>query len=131
VVVSLLAYGLFLLCGACFALSAFIYREKSERWRIWILGCITFAAFPPLSSLYAWILFLIPLMLIFNRGLALREIAGYFVPVTVPFLFFAIPLPYLLTANTIIMYVCLVFLEVYAVVDTVRMLLRMRAMKAA
>ncbi len=131
VIVSALAYGLFLLCGACFAVSAFIYREKSERWRIWILGCITFAAFPPLSSLYAWILFLIPLMLIFNQGLTLREIAGYFVPVTVPFLFFPIPLPYQLTANTIVMYVCLIFIEVYAVVDTVRMMLRLRKKKTA
>ena len=124
--VSGVAYGLFLLCGVCFALSVFLYREKSERWKIWILGCITFAAFPPLSSIYAWILFLIPLALIFNQGVAMREIKAYFIPVMIPFLFIPIPLPHRLPANTVVMYVCLVFLEVYAICDTVRKIVQLR-----
>ena len=129
--VSGVAYGLFLLCGACFAISAFIYRERSERWRIWILGCITFAAFPPLSSIYAWVLFLIPLILIFNEGLTVKEIQGYFIPVTIPFLFLAIDLPYNLTANTIVMYGCMLFLEIYAICDTVRALKQRNGTKEA
>ena len=129
--VSGTAYGLFLLCGACFAVSAFLYREKRERWKIWILGCITFAAFPPLSSIYAWILFLIPLALIFHQGFALGDIKGYFIPVIIPFLFIPIPLPHQLPANTVVMYVCLVFLEVYAICDTVRNLVQLRKKSAA
>ena len=116
--VSGVAYGLFLLCGICFAISVFIYREKSERWKIWMLGCITFAVFPPLSSVYAWVLFLLPLILIFNQGMLVKDVKGYFIPVTLPFLFLPISLPHHLTANTVVMYGCMFFLEVYAICDT-------------
>lgn len=129
--VSGAAYTLFLLCAACFALSAFLYREKHERWRIWILGCITFVAFPSLSSLYAWLLFLIPLVLIFNQGFLMKDVQGYFIPVMLPFLFIPISLPYQLTANTILMYVCLFFLEIYVVCDTVRTIKQRRKRKTA
>lgn len=129
--VSATAYGLFLLCGVCFAISVFLYREKKDRWKIWILGCITFAAFPPLSSIYAWILFLIPLVLIFHQRLLLKDIKAYFIPVMIPFLFIPIPLPHLLTANTVLMYGCLFFLEVYAICDTVRNLAQLRKRSAA
>jgi len=127
ILVSGVAYGLFLLCAICFALSAFLYREKNERWRIWLLGCLTFVAFPALSSLYAWTLFLIPLILIFNQGFLMKDVQGYFIPITLPFLFIPLSLPHQLTANTILMYACLFFLEVYAVYDMVRTVKQRRA----
>lgn len=116
--VSIGAYSLFLLCALCYAASAFLYREEQDKWKIWTLGCITFLSFPALCSTYAWALFLIPLVHIFKRGFIGNDIKGYFVPMTLPFLFLPIPLPRYLTANAIILYVCVFAIAVYAIYDT-------------
>lgn len=124
------AYGLFLLCGLCFVSSVFLYRNKSDRWKIWMLGCIAFVAFPSLSTVYAWTLFLLPMILMFRENFSVGDGGGYFIPMVLPFLFLPIPLPYHLTGNTIAMYACLFFLEIYAICDTVRTIQQRRRLKA-
>lgn len=129
--VQFCAYTLFVLCGLCFAASTFIYKEEKDKWKIWMLGCITFLSFPSLSSTYAWALFLIPLMRIFKKGMKGKDIPGYFIPLTVPFLFLPIPLPMHLTANAIALYVCIFAMTVYTIYDTVNAWKNIRKAKAA
>lgn len=118
--ISLCAYTVFILSALCYLASAFVFRGEKDKWKIWALGCITFLSFPSLCSTYAWAIFLIPLMRIFKQGFAGGDVKGYFIPMTIPFLFLAIPLPHRLTANTIAVYVCTFAVAVFAIFDTVR-----------
>ena len=119
-VISAIWYTMFFAVVLCYLASAFLFREQRDRWKIWILGCITFLSFPSLCSTYAWALFIIPLIRIFKQGLTGADIKGYFIPVLIPFLFLPISLPHKLTANSVATYLCVFAVAIYAIYDTVR-----------
>lgn len=114
-VVSGLLYLLFLLCALTFVAAPFVHRE---RWKVWTVGCIAFIAFPSLTSIYAWLLFLIPLIFLFNEKASGKENLRYFLPILIPFLFFPIPIAGPVTANIVLVYPALIALTVFAVKDT-------------
>lgn len=118
--ISVGAYIWFVLCGLNFAFSVFFYRDKADRWKIWTLGCIAFLAFPSLTSTYAWALFLIPLLALYNEEIPARKTLGYLIPITVPFLLLPIPFHYAVTMNAVAVYVCLFAVSAYALFDTIR-----------
>jgi hypothetical protein len=59
-------------------------------------------------------------MRIFKQELVGNDVKGYLTPMTIPFLFLAIPLPHRLTGNTIAVYVCTFAVAAFAIFDTVR-----------
>jgi hypothetical protein len=119
VVVNGIMYGWFLISAAVFAASPFLFRE---RWMVWMAGCITFLSYPPLTTTYAWILFVIPMALMFNGGMTGRRYFLYFLAMTVPFLIIPIPISFHVTANAVVVYVALLLLTVLEVRETIRIL---------
>ncbi|MBQ8345776.1 MAG: hypothetical protein IJY42_05890, partial [Clostridia bacterium] len=114
---TILVYGWFLLCAANFLVSVFVHREK---WKIWICGCMMFLSFPSLTSTYGWLLFLIPLLMMFNVNVSGKRTLFYTIALTVPFLLLPVPLPVTqITLNAIAVYVALLGLTGYSVYDTV------------
>ncbi len=124
--VSGVAYLWFLLCTVNFVVSPFIYKE---RWKQWICGGIMFLAFPPLTSTYGWALFIIPMMMICNNGVKGKENLGYFLPLLIPFLPIPIDLPVQITVNAVIVYLGLVAISSYAMLDTWKTLRGIRGAK--
>lgn len=118
-VVTLTTYLWFVLCGINFILAPFLHKE---RWKVWAMGCITFIAFPSLTSLYSWALFLIPMLYLFAEKPEGRIGLPYFIPMAIPMLFIAIPFPFPVAFGTIIVYICLVAISAYALFDTVRVI---------
>lgn len=109
----------FLLCAVTFVVAPFV---GLPRWKVWAVGCIAFIAFPSLTSIYAWLLFLIPLIFLFREGAKGKNDLPYFLPILIPFLFFPVPLPGPVTANIILVYPALIALTVVVVKDTWRAL---------
>ena len=86
-------------------------------------GCMTFVAFPSLTSTYGWILFLLPLICFANDS-AERGDFRYILTMTVPFAFIPIPISFHVTANAVAVYICLWILLGITTADTVRGLIR-------
>ncbi len=141
---NILLYLPFLLSALCYLISPYVHKEH---WKVWALGCITFVAFPALSTTYAWTLFIIPILYLCNEGhhkewTLKKGNKGYLVTMLIPFLFFAIPMRVIpglkpviekagpvLSFNAIVVYACIVVLSVFAIVDTVRVCLEQRKHK--
>lgn len=120
-IVSLMAYAWFAVCALAFAVTPFVHRED---WKKWTVGCVVFLVFPSLTSIYAWALFLIPLLMLFDREEQGKRNLAYFIPMALPFLFVPILTPVPVTANTFLAYVCLAALSWWTVIDTARMTVR-------
>lgn len=119
VVINGIMYGWFLLSAAVFAVSPFLFRE---RWMVWMAGCVTFLSYPPLTTTYAWILFVIPLTLMFNEGMSGKKYFLYFLAMSVPFLIISIPVSFHVTANALAVYVALLLLTVLETREAIRVL---------
>lgn len=119
-IMPLLTYSIFLLAALNFLLAPFVYRQ---RWRVLMCGCMTFVAFPSLTSTYGWILFLLPLICFANDS-AERGDFRYILTMTVPFAFIPIPISFHVTANAVAVYICLWILLGITTADTVRGLIR-------
>lgn len=125
-IVSVLQYLWFFLSALTFAVAPFVHRA---RWKCWAIGCIAFLTFPSLTSIYAWALFLIPLLAMFAEDMRGRENLWYFIPMLVPFLLFPLPLSYFVSTNTMLVYPALLLLSGYACYDTVKALLALHRKK--
>lgn len=112
----ILTYSIFFLAALNFLVAPWVYRE---RWRVLACGCLTFVAFPSLTSTYGWVLFLLPLIS-FANGSAERRDFPYILTMSVPFAFLAIPISFHVTANAVAVYVCLWILLGMTTVETVR-----------
>ncbi|MBE6668091.1 MAG: DUF2029 domain-containing protein [Ruminococcaceae bacterium] len=145
--ISTFTYLLFILTALCFAVAPFVVRE---RWKVWMIGCVTFLAYPALSTTYAWALFIMPIIFLCNDGLSEnwkenKRNMGYLIPVIIPFLFLPISItgvtfafvPRLrgeidtiaVTVNAGAVYAVITFLAVYTIIDTVTLLVRMKKEK--
>ena len=126
--VTLVTYSWFLLCAVNFILAPFVHPQ---RWKVWMMGCITFIAFPSLTSVYSWGFFLIPLVLLFRERPEGKVGLPYFILMAIPFLFLPIPIPVPVAFGTFVVYVVLVVLSAYAMIDTARVIQkRIKAKKA-
>ncbi len=115
-IVSALAWLWVVICGACFAVSAFI--RKSEPWKTWIVGLVTIMCVPSLTSLYSWAFFIIPLIMLFNRGEGnTGRDRAYAVMMTVPFIFLPFRISYHVSPNIVLVYVMTIVLSVFCVAD--------------
>ncbi len=123
---SALAYVWFALCVLQFMISPFLYRLPEERWRVWTWGCIAFLTYPPLTTTYGWALFLIPMIMMHNEGVKVKDILGYWIPMTIPFVFLPVSFFVVLTGNAIMVYICMAAISIYATVETVMQLLKRR-----
>ncbi len=119
-------YLWFLLCALNFALAPFVHKES---WKVWIGGCVAFIAFPSLTTIYAWTLFVIPLIMMFNEGMKGRKNWGYFIPILIPFLFFPIPIPTAITVNIVLVYPALIAVSAYTMWDTFKVIKQKRKEK--
>ena len=113
---SLLAYGWCLICALCFALAPFIHNE---RWKVWMLGIITFLCVPSLTSLYLWSFFLIPMIFFVNSGKANSKNVFMLVMMMSLFVFTVCRFNSWLTINSFLSYVVTAIISIVAVVDTV------------
>lgn len=136
---TVLTYVPFLLGAFSFLVAPFVHRE---RWKIWASGCIAFVSYPALASIYAWALFIIPILFLFRDGHEKNWIvesrrSWYLIPMSIPFLYFPFSLrsiPFLKrflaqfatvpTVNAMLVYVCMTVLAFWAAADT---LLELRA----
>lgn len=146
--ISIPTYLLFFLVAICFAIAPFM---KRERWKVWMIGCVAFLAYPALSTTYAWALFIMPIIFLCNDGLSDswkndKRSKGYLIPVIIPFLLLPISItditftlvPRLIgkidtiavTINAGAVYAVIAFLSVYTIVDTVTLLIKMKKKKA-
>lgn len=108
-VVNGIMYGWFLVAAAVFAVSPYVF---GERWMVWMAGCVVFISYPPLTTTYAWILFVIPLLLMFREGMRGGKNLPYFLAMTIPFLHLCVPVTFHVTANVLAVYGCLLVLTV-------------------
>ena len=120
----IITYSVFILAALNFLVAPWLYREK---WKVFMCGCLAFVAFPPLTSTYGWILFILPLIALVN-GEKKREDLPYVIAMSIPFAFLPIPIAFHVTANAVAVYVCLWFLLGKITLDTVQILrARMKA----
>lgn len=122
-IVSALAWLWVIICGTGFAISAFVRRD--EPWKTWVLGLVTIMCVPSLTSLYSWAFFIIPLIMLFNRG---EKNTGrdraYIVMMTLPFIFLPFRITFHVSPNTVLVYVMTAVLSVFCVVDLLSCLKR-------
>lgn len=115
-VISALAYVWCLICALCFAVGPFVH---SERWKVWMMGLITFICVPSLTSLYLWAFFLIPVIFFVNSGKASGKNIFFFVVMISLFMFTVCRFNAWLTINSLLTYVFTAIISIVAVVDTV------------
>lgn len=131
-VISALAYLWCLVCALCFAVGPFVH---SERWKVWMMGLITFMCVPSLTSLYLWAFFLIPVIFFINSGKASGKNIFFFVMMMSLFAFTVFRFNSWLTVNSFLIYPFTAIISIVAVVDTVatgvKKLAAIRANKAA
>ena len=119
--VNLLAYLWVLICGICFALSAFLPQEK--RWRSWLLGCVTILCVPSLTGIYSWAFFLIPLLCLFEIRKPNRSQKKSAVLMTLPFLHLPFRFSLHVPASIVLVYLTTAVLSIYAVAGTAKELM--------
>lgn len=131
-VISALAYLWCFVCALCFAVGPFVH---SERWKVWMMGLITFMCVPSLTSLYLWAFFLIPVIFFINSGKASGKNIFFFVMMMSLFAFTVFRFNSWLTVNSFLIYPFTAIISIVAVVDTVatgvKKLAAIRANKAA
>ena len=115
-VISVLAYAWCLVCALCFAIGPFVH---SERWKIWMMGIITFLCVPSLTSLYLWAFFLIPVIFFINSGKVNGKNIFLFVMMMSLFVFTVCRFNSWLTVNSFLLYPFTAIISIVAVVDTV------------
>ena len=115
-VISALAYFWCLVCALCFAVGPFVH---SERWKVWMMGLITFMCVPSLTSLYLWAFFLIPVIFFINSGKARAKNVFFFVMMISLFVFSVTRFNSWLTINSFLVFPFTTILSIVAVVDTV------------
>ena len=115
-IISLLVWAWVLICGTCFAFSAFIRPEKA--YKTWALGLVTICCVPSLTSIYSWAFFIIPLIMLFNKqcGYARRDLT-YMIMMTIPFVFLPFRITFHVSPNTVLIYVMTAVLSVFCVID--------------
>lgn len=114
-VLTAFVYGWIAISAICFAVAPLI---NGERWRQFIGGLSTILVFPSLSALYAWSLFLIPLVLIANEPEASKKKWIYFVFLTLPFLLTVSGSVFGRSLNSILVRICAWLLSGIFTVDT-------------
>ena len=114
-IISALAYLWCLVCAFCFAVGPFVH---SERWKVWMMGLITFMCVPSLTSLYLWSFFLIPVIFFINSGKANGKNIFFFVMMISLFTFTVLRFNSWLTINSFLIYPITATLSIVAVVDT-------------
>jgi len=115
-VISALAYLWCLICALCFAVGPFVH---SERWKVWMMGLITFLCVPSLTSLYLWTFLLIPVIFFINSGKTNGKNIFFFVMMISLFLFTVFRFNSWLTVNAFLIYPFTAIISIVAVVDTV------------
>ncbi len=116
-VVSVLAYAWCLVCAVCFAVGPFVHGE--ERWKVWMMGIITFLCVPSLTALYLWAFLLIPAIFFINSGKANGRAIFLFVVMISLFVFTLGRFNSWLTYNSFLIYPFTAIISIVAVVDTV------------
>lgn len=115
-IISALAYFWCLVCALCFAVGPFVH---SERWKVWMMGLITFMCVPSLTSLYLWAFFMIPMIFFINSGKASGKNIFLFVMMISLFIFTVGRFNSWLTFNSFLSYPFTAIISIVAVVDTV------------
>lgn len=115
-VISVLIWLWIAVCGVCFAFSAFLRSDKP--WKTWTLGLVTILCIPSLTSIYSWAFFIIPLVMLFNRG---GKYTGrdwtYMIMMTVPFAFLPFRISFHVSPNNVLVYIMTAALSVFCVID--------------
>lgn len=125
-VVSAVVWLWVAICGTCFAFSAFLRSDRP--WKTWTLGLVTILCIPSLTSIYSWAFFIIPLVMLFNRGGGYtRRDWTYMIMMTVPFAFLPLRISFHVSPNNVLVYVMTAALSVFCVVD---MLIDMKERRA-
>ncbi len=124
-IISALVWVWVLMCGTCFAFSAFIRPQKA--YKTWAIGLVTICCVPSLTSIYSWAFFIIPLIMMFNRrqGYTKRDWT-YMIMMTIPFVFLPFRISFHVSPNTVLVYVMTAALSIFCVID---MLLDVREYK--
>lgn len=116
---SALAYLWCGICALCFAIGPFVH---TERWKVWMMGLITFLCVPSLTSLYLWSFFLIPVMFFINSGKKASSKNIFFFAMMISLFVFTVGrFNSRLTINSFLIYVATAIISIVAVIDTVAM----------
>ncbi len=115
-VLSALAYLWCFICLGSFVASV-LMREES--WKIWAKGITLTLVAPPLTALYSWSFFLIPITLLCNKYPRLdKETALPFIMMTLPFVFLPFRINYFLDASSLAVYVGTALISIMFAADT-------------
>lgn len=113
---SVLMYLWVFICAACFAISPFIRSEKP--WKTWIIGIATILCVPSLTSIYSWVFFIIPLIILANKSVHDKNDIVYTVFASIPFVFIPFRFTLHVAPTDILIYVMTAVISVFAVIDT-------------
>lgn len=120
--VSILAYVWCAFCLVSFMLSVVL---KEDSWKIWLKGIVLTVVAPPLTSLYSWVFFMIPITLMCNKYERLdKRTVAPFIVMLVPFIFLPFRINYFLDVNSLLVYIGGAVLSIMTVIDTVTVLLK-------
>lgn len=115
-VISVLVWLWVVICGVCFAFSAFLRSDKP--WKTWTLGLVTILCIPSLTSIYSWAFFIIPLVMLFNRGGGYtRRDWACMIMMTLPFAFLPFRISFHVSPNNVLVYIMTAVLSIFCVVD--------------
>lgn len=114
-IVNIIAYLWVLVCGACFAISAFISKD---RYKPILLGFLAICCIPSLTSLYTWAFMIIPITLICTKRAANRADTVRMIVASLPFAFIPFRISYHVTPSMVLVYLATAVLSVYEVSST-------------
>ena len=114
-IVNIIAYLWVLVCGACFAISAF---TSKDRYKPILLGFLAICCIPSLTSLYTWAFMIIPITLICTKRTPSRADTVRMVIASLPFAFIPFRISYHVTPSMVLVYLATVARSVYEVSST-------------
>ena len=116
---NLVSYAWFGICALCFAVTPFIFKEKS---RFYFAGASAILCIPSLTSLYAWTFMLIPIILSCNKPCREKSDLIQNILAIIPFAHIPFRLSYHVTLATVVLYICTAALSVCTVIITLSQL---------
>ncbi len=117
--VKFLSIGSYIWCFVCLISFMASALCKNEPWKLWVKGIILILTAPPLTSLYVWSFFLIPIVTFSNSRKATLKDVPFLVCIFVPFIFFLFRANYYLSTNSLLVYMFTALLSAVCLVDTV------------
>lgn len=112
-------WGWAALVCVCFILAPFVIKKN---WKAYTVGVLAIVCIPSLTSLYAWVFMLVPIVFFCNEKAKTRADWFYFVMMIIPFVFIPFRVHYAVSNNTVALYACTVVLSCVAIFDTARSL---------